>query len=154
MQEVIPKEALIGHAWEVMKSVKLKGYRPRVTPVEAGRWAECDYSNRVLDFSPQLLRCDLVFVNQIILHEVAHALVGPVGHGKLWLKAARLIGYELDAKVPYDYPLARGFKYVLMCENLLHSSLRKEQTYPNGAKTCALCHDAGDKDVPMLWEAL
>jgi predicted SprT family Zn-dependent metalloprotease len=108
----------------------------------------------VLNFSPQLLRCDLVFVNQIILHEVAHALTGPVGHGSQWLKMARALGYELNAKVPYDYPLARGFKYVLMCENLTHSSLRKEKTYESGARNCALCHDAGAGAVPMLWEAL
>lgn len=152
---MIPKEALIGHAWAVMKSVKLKGYRPCVTPLIEGRWAETDYSHGVINFSPQLLRCDLVFINQIILHEVAHALAGPSAkHGPRWLRIARLLGYELDVKVPYDYPLARGFKYVLMCESMLHSSLRKEKEYEDGSRTCGLCHDAGAGAVPMLWEAL
>lgn len=151
---MIPQEALIGHAVAVMKDVSLRNYSVRVGRVRAGRWAECSYSNQELLFSTQLLRSDLVFVNQIILHEVAHGLTGACGHGSKWLRTARAIGYQLEAVVPYDYPLARGFKYVLMCENLTHSSLRKEKTYESGARDCALCFDSGAGHVPMLWEAL
>ena len=45
-------------------------------------------------------------VEQVILHEIAHALVGEeVGHGRVWLQTARALGYEGGRTI--DVPEAR-----------------------------------------------
>src|SRR4030095_1637273 len=86
----------------LMVDFGVRGYTVRVGRSVGHSWAHCDYAKRELVFHPRLLSCDWVFVNQICLHEVAHALAGKsAGHGRDWLAVARGMGYRLGVKVPY-----------------------------------------------------
>lgn len=55
----------------------------------------CNFTDRRITVSRYLAeKYELVEVRQILLHEVAHALVGPeVGHGPTWRSTAASIGY-------------------------------------------------------------
>lgn len=55
----------------------------------------CDYSKRRISVSRYLTaKFDDDETHQVLLHEVAHAMVGPeAGHGPEWKRAARDIGY-------------------------------------------------------------
>jgi hypothetical protein len=62
---------------------------------------ECDHTRKVLTFNPDALKFyNKHEVEQVILHEIAHALVGPgKGHGSKWKSVARSIGYSGEETV-------------------------------------------------------
>lgn len=139
----------------VMVSFGVRGYSVRVGRPKTLTWAHCDYMKRELVFNGQLLDCDWVFVNQIILHEVAHALAGVrAGHGRKWRDTARAMGYRLGAKVPYSNPQRVEHKWAVTCETGLHSAMRHDKTFADGERKCGKCHDDGAGDVLLFWEAL
>ena len=139
----------------VMLSYELRGYTVRVGRISGGTtWAHCDFNKRELLFTPSLLECDWVFVNQIILHEVAHGLAGPCGHSRKWLNKARSIGYRLGAMVPYSNPVQGEHKWVVMCATMQHSAIKYEKEYEDAERDCYLCYQKGDVGIPVFWEAL
>lgn len=54
------------------------------------------FDEKEIGFSPRLIeKWTEAQFRQIVLHEIAHALVGhPHGHGKVWAAKARSIGYR------------------------------------------------------------
>lgn len=60
------------------------------------RFGQCDHRRRRITLSRHLCQVsDIEGVEQVILHEIAHALVGArAGHGQRWLQTARQIGYR------------------------------------------------------------
>lgn len=138
----------------VMVDYGVRGYTVRVGRVPAGVWAHCDYAKRELVFGRALKWCDWVFVNQIILHEVAHILAGAgAGHSKRWMDVARAMGYRMGAKVPY-VRVPGGHKWVAVCETRQHSSIRYERGAEDGVLGCRPCLESGGGDVGVLWERL
>ena len=138
-------------------SFGIQDYSVRVG--RAGRgvkaWAHCDYVRKEFVFTPELLLCDWVFVNQIILHEVAHAVAGPkAGHGRAWRDTARAMGYRLGAKVPYDNPQAIPHKWAVVCQTGAHSAIKHEKTYEDWTRLCEPCWEAGAGEVFVYWEEL
>lgn len=130
------------------------GYSVRVGSPMAGAWAHCDYERREIVFSRMLLQCDWVFVNQIILHEVAHAVAGQAAkHGKGWMKTARAMGYRLGVRVPY-VAVPAGHKWVARCMTGQHSSIRYERGAADGVLGCRPCMESGGGDVGIVWEEL
>lgn len=65
------------------------------------RAGECDFETGLIKMSTHfVLVYDEYAVEQIILHEIGHALAGPnKGHGSEWRKYARSIGYEGGATI-------------------------------------------------------
>lgn len=69
------------------------------------RFGVCRYRDSTISMSRELTRLNVeAEVRDVILHEIAHALVGPgAGHGPKWRRKAREIGaqptrcYEADA---------------------------------------------------------
>lgn len=61
----------------------------------------CNHTDRVLVFNPSILASySRDEVLQVVLHEVAHAIVGPgKGHGRVWKDMARRLGYTGEATV-------------------------------------------------------
>jgi predicted SprT family Zn-dependent metalloprotease len=151
----IAPAALRRRVASVMVSFGVHGYTVRVGRPTVASWAHCNFMKRELVFSAQLLDTDWVFVNQIILHEVAHALAGVrAGHGKKWRDTARGMGYRLGAKVPYSNPQREEYRWAVTCEIGLHSAMRHDKTFEDGAMKCGKCNDEGGGDVLLFWERL
>ncbi len=70
----------------------------------------CRYEKRVIGLSAPLTRLhDEMEVRDTVLHEIAHALVGPgAGHGPAWVARARAIGCSGERCVPADAPKVSG----------------------------------------------
>ena len=94
----------------VSKYIPLHGYEIKMA--NSLDWAGlCDFENRVIKLSMEHTQAyNPEQVTQIALHEIAHAIRGPVrstlnaGHDAEWLKAARRIGYEHGEIVPSTFP--------------------------------------------------
>ena len=56
----------------------------------------CRYGKQRLELSKPFVECNsLKVMRETMLHEIAHALVGPqAGHGPKWKYTARTIGYQ------------------------------------------------------------
>lgn len=70
----------------------------------------CRYERKVIGLSAPLTRLhDEAEVRDTILHEIAHALVGPgAGHGPVWKAQAQVIGCSATRCVPEDAPRVPG----------------------------------------------
>lgn len=70
----------------------------------------CRYAERVIGLSAPLTRLhDQAEVRDTILHEIAHALVGPAaGHGPVWQEKARAVGCSATRCVPAEAPRVPG----------------------------------------------
>ena len=55
---------------------------------DGGFWGQCDFVFKVIRIDYRIGRR----FRQIMLHEIAHALVGQPGHGEEWIKKAEEIG--------------------------------------------------------------
>lgn len=152
---MISSKSLRRRAAAVMVDFGVRGYSARVGAVKRGTWAHCDYAKRELVFSRALLWTDWIFVNQIILHEAAHALAGSsAGHGPSWMATARAMGYRLAAVVPYTDRVLGVHRWVATCETGMHSAIRYQQAAANGVLACRPCLESGAGDVGVLWERL
>lgn len=78
------------------------------------RFGCCRYGPRVISLSRYLVRLNSEDeVRNTILHEIAHALVGPgVGHGPEWKRMARRIG--ADPQRTHDSTTVPG-RYLIEC---------------------------------------
>lgn len=75
------------------------------------RLGSCNYNNKVLRFSRVFIaQATWREIEDVILHEVAHAMVGPGhGHGELWKNTAEMIGLDnpsrtMNVDMVYDKP--------------------------------------------------
>ena len=136
----------------------VKGYVVRVGRSTGLSWAHCDHVKREIVMNPALLDCDWVFVNQIAIHEVAHAVVGPKplsgAHGKEWLATARGMGYRLGVKVPRPPKIAGEHKWVAVCQTGQHSAIRFERKAEDGQLLCRPCYESGAGSVGVFWDRL
>ena len=103
------------------------------------RLGMCIYNQRKITLSSHFLRgptCNEKQIRNTILHEMAHAIVGPHhNHDEVWKKMAIRIGCDGKIKSPMDRPNAA---YILECKNRCFS-----QTYYRRPKltnkVCAKC---------------
>lgn len=152
---MIRSKSLKRRAAAVMVDFGVRGYSVRVGAVRRGTWAHCDYQARELVFGRALLWCDWIFVNQIVLHEVAHIVAGAgAGHSKRWMDTARAMGYRLGAVVPYTERVLGTHRFVAVCETGQHSAIRYRQAAENGVLACRPCFESGAGGVGVLWERL
>jgi len=152
----VTKQGIKRRVAALMVDFGVKGYTVRVGRSKGGSWAHCDYVKREIVMSSSLLSCDWVFINQIAIHEVAHAFVGPkvTAHGRDWLKTARSMGYRLGVKVPRGEPIKGEHKWVAVCETGLHSAIRFEKKAEDGVLLCRPCWDSGSGEVRVFWDRL
>lgn len=80
--ELMLEHGLVGWSFEFDRAVKRRG--------------QCRYGDKTITMSRRLTElASPEEAEQTMLHEIAHALVGPGhGHGAVWLRQARAIGYE------------------------------------------------------------
>lgn len=86
------------------------------------RCGSCHFARREITLSKHLVaRNERDEVRATLLHEIAHALVGPgCGHGAAWRAAVRRIGgSDRIANTTADMPMARWALQCLSCQRVL-----------------------------------
>ncbi|MEY3972050.1 MAG: hypothetical protein RLY84_443 [Actinomycetota bacterium] len=115
------------------------------------RAGQCDFRARRITVSRHLVEnCTLHEVEQIILHEIAHALVGKdAGHGRIWRAKAREIGYKFQ---PTSWHLMANSsaRWVGHCPaGHQHFRMRK----PNSLLSCRHCANGWSDEHVIEWES-
>jgi len=101
----------------------------------------CTHSKKLISLSVEFTQAYTpAQLEQIVLHEIAHGLRGPVQdaepHDDKWLKIARRIGYTGEATVPHDFPTPR-IVWDVVCPS---TGLILQVTERPSATTCKLCN--------------
>ena len=80
------------------------------------RAGQCDYSNKTISLSRHYVRyAEQAHIKDTILHEIAHALVGPHhGHDAVWRQKAREIGCTATRCHTLEFSAAR---WLMSCPN-------------------------------------
>lgn len=113
----------------------------------------CNYQDRTLSFSATLLPTyPPAAVDEVILHEVAHALVGPGhGHGPVWKRTAQSIGAapkaRLDGALPRPQSPWRG-----VCPRC--GGARNLFRAPRRVAACGSCSPTFSPDLILQWTHL
>jgi SprT-like family. len=113
------------------------------------RFGQCDHAKRRITVSRYLAaRAEDDEVHQVLLHEVAHAMVGVrEGHGPVWKKRARELGYvggrTHSSDAATDHARWRG-----VCP-AGHEVIRFRR--PSKPTSCAVCSPRFDRQFVMTW---
>ena len=113
------------------------------------RFGQCDHAKRRITVSRYLAaRADDDEVHQVLLHEVAHAMVGVrEGHGPVWRERARELGYvggrNHFSDAATDHARWRG-----VCP-AGHEVIRFRR--PSKPTSCAVCSPKFDRLFVMTW---
>ena len=132
-----PLGKAIDLATKLMKSHGLVGWRIKLDHARR-RAGQCDYTNKTISLSRLYVRhADIDHIRDTILHEIAHALVGPShGHDAVWRQKAREIG--CTAVRCHSLSFARG-RWVMKCPNGCFSVERHRK---KSGLVCASCKSA------------
>ena len=111
-----PLQAALETAADLMRHHGLHGWKVKLDHARR-RAGQCDYTNRTISLSRHYVRhAETDHIRDTILHEIAHALVGPRhGHDAVWRRKAREIGCSATR-----------------CHTLTFSEAPWEMTCPNG----------------------
>ncbi|GAA3594465.1 SprT-like domain-containing protein [Agrococcus terreus] len=109
-----------------------------------------DFTARRITVSKHLAaRWDDDEVHQTLLHEVAHAMVGPgEGHGRRWLRTARELGY-VGGRTHQGEIAAERAGWVGRCPGG-HEHVRFRA--PRGRYACRPCSKGAPQAVEVRWE--
>ncbi len=132
-----PLGMAIDLATELMDAHGLVGWRVKLDHARR-RAGQCDYTNQIISLSRLYVRhADIDHIRDTILHEIAHALVGPHhGHDAVWRQKAREIG--CTATRCHDLSFARA-RWVMTCPNGCFSVERHRKKY---GLVCVSCKSA------------
>ena len=130
-----PLGMAIDLAIELMNAHGLAGWRIRLDNARR-RAGQCDYANKIISLSRLYVRyADIDHIRDTILHEIAHALVGPRhGHGEVWRQKAREIG--CSARRCHSLSFARA-RWVMQCPNGCFAAERHRK---KSGLVCANCN--------------
>ncbi|MEY4993467.1 MAG: hypothetical protein RIS82_589 [Actinomycetota bacterium] len=110
----------------------------------------CNYTDKRISVSRYLVDIhSLDETMQVVLHEVAHAICGKAaGHGKLWLKTAKSIGYRAEKFTGREIAQQTA-RWVGTCPNdHTHYRYRK----PTRQLSCGLCGKGFSKRNLITWQ--
>lgn len=109
----------------------------------------CRFAGRTISLSAPLTRLhDEAEVRDTILHEIAHALVGPAhGHDGVWRAKAMAIGCSGERTVPTHAPTVDG-PWRGECPNG-HVSTRHRR--PTRVQSCLRCRHGFDPEFVIAW---
>ena len=104
------------------------------------RFGCCKYTYKTITLSKALTEAnEEVEVKDTILHEIAHALVGPGhGHGEVWKAKCREIGCRDQRCYTHEYVIPVKAKYQATCEGCGRTFQRHKKT-PRGRQHACLC---------------
>jgi predicted SprT family Zn-dependent metalloprotease len=114
------------------------------------RAGQCDFARRRITLSRHLaLRFAATDVDQVVVHEVAHALAGPeAGHGPRWRAIARELGYTGSRL--HDGPIASELAPWVGACPAGHEHFRYRK--PTRPMACARCSRRYDPAFTIVWE--
>lgn len=110
-----PLAVAIETATQLMQKHGLVGWRVKLDNARR-RAGQCDYNTNVISLSRLYVRnADNSHIRDTILHEIAHALVGPYhGHDAVWRQKAREIGCTASRCHTLNFSRAR---WQMKCPN-------------------------------------
>jgi SprT protein len=111
----------------------------------------CDYSRKRISLSKHLVAtADLDQIEQVLLHEIAHALVGQAaGHGSIWKNKASEIGYRHE-KIDGNQIARESAKWQGLCPGG-HQHFRSRK--PTRPLSCKHCAPVFSRRYLISWEA-
>jgi predicted SprT family Zn-dependent metalloprotease len=129
-----PLQAALETAAELMRQHGLQGWSVRLDHARR-RAGQCDYTRRVISLSRHYVRhADTAHIHDTILHEIAHALVGPHhGHDAVWRRKAREIGCSATRCHTLTFATA---PWVMRCPNGCFEVARHRR---KSGLVCATC---------------
>ncbi len=129
-----PLADAIETATELMRQHGLTGWRVKLDHARR-RAGQCDYNTKVISLSRLYVRsAEKDHIRDTILHEIAHALVGPNhGHDAVWRQKAREIGCTGTRCHSLSFSKAR---WVMQCPNGCFSVERHRR---KSGLVCAAC---------------
>ena len=132
-----PLGTAIDLATKLMDAHGLVGWRIKLDNARR-RAGQCDYKNKIISLSRLYVRhADIDHIRDTILHEIAHALVGPRhGHDAVWRQKARQIGCTAARCHSLSFAKAR---WVMTCPNGCFSVERHRK---KSGLVCASCKSA------------
>lgn len=140
---------ILARATDLLRSHGLAGWQIRFDHARR-RAGCCLYGERVISLSRVLLpHYPPEAVDEVILHEVAHALVGPAhGHDAVWRRKARQIGATPKARLSGDLH-APPAPWVGRCGRC--GAGRGLYRVPRRVTSCGKCSRHFDADLILEW---
>lgn len=125
----------------------VNGWKFVWTPQAKNRAGVTRHRKKELGFAPWAVEWPIDDQIDLILHEIAHVLVGPGnGHNSKWKAKARLVGAEptrcYDSSRPeLDDPRPKG-KWIVTCK--VHGEVDRMHRKPRVVRSCAQCSSKFD----------
>ena len=112
------------------------------------RLGQTNYTKRAITLSRHFVENgDWELVRTTMLHEIAHALVGPgEGHGPAWKEQARAFGIDPHATT-HEAPDIPA-KYIGTCPN---GHTHRRHRRPRGQHSCSQCSPRFDRRYLIVW---
>lgn len=113
------------------------------------RAGQTNYTHRKITLSkPLTLLCTDEQVRETILHEIAHALVGPGhGHGPVWKQMARRVGAQPRRLAAPDFPQAQAPWQAVCSAGHRHDRFRR----PKNLVSCGRCSSRYSDKHLLTW---
>ena len=129
-----PHAEALNLAADLMKEHGLSDWRIKLDHARR-RAGQCDYNKKEISLSRHYVRyAEMDHIRDTILHEIAHALVGPNhGHDAVWRQQARAIGCTATRCHTLNFSHAR---WIMRCPN---GCFEVERHRRKSGLLCATC---------------
>jgi len=117
------------------------------------RLGVCKHRNKTIGLSKGIAALNEVErVRNTILHEIAHALVGPKhGHDWVWKRMAISIGCDGKRCASTESIKTLESKYIAICDNCGHKHKRHKITKRTKKSSCGKCSPTYDEKYKLTW---
>jgi len=125
---------------ELLKQFGLSDWRFELSR-EKNTLGRCEHSDRTISFSQYYLHLPMEEIEDTILHEIAHALVGPKhGHDYVWKAKCREIGARPERLAPPEIKTSAKPNYRIECPDCGWHTDRFRMRRRNFGAKCPECH--------------
>lgn len=140
---------VLGFAREMLDKHGLTGWKVRWDHAKR-RAGACHFKSQTLSFSSVLAQIyPAETMQDVVLHEVAHALAGPGhNHDKYWKSVARQVGAIPKALLPPDLPQPQA-NWSGTCPNC--GVIRHLHSAPRRVASCGKCSRTFDSRYILQW---